>query len=140
MSADAPEEERDDRPKLRDDDEGAPLERKRDVLKERIQEVVGASPMGFLATNDIDQPRVRPVAPLLDDLTFWIVTFHDSPKVREINDNPKVSLAFAAMFDEGLHKRFGIFNGRAVGGPVGHVVPLQQQLQARHVGGHVAIG
>jgi general stress protein 26 len=62
--------------------------------------VIEAAPMGFLATLDVDQPRVRPIAPYVEDFTFWVIAFADSAKVREIQNAPKVGIAFAAMFGE----------------------------------------
>jgi len=69
-------------------------------LRDRIHEVIGAASMGFLATLDMDQPRVRPIAPYLEDLNFWVIAFADSAKVREIMNQPKVGIAFAAMVGE----------------------------------------
>jgi pyridoxamine 5'-phosphate oxidase len=49
----------------------------------------------YLATCDGDQPRVRPVSPIVEDnLSVWITTFSNSRKVRQIKQNPKICLAF----------------------------------------------
>jgi len=49
----------------------------------------------FLATNDGNQPRVRPVAPIVeDDMSVWVATSARSRKVKQIKQNPKISLAF----------------------------------------------
>ena len=49
----------------------------------------------FLATSDGDQPRVRPVTPIVeDDMSVWVATFSDSRKVKQIKQNPKVCLSF----------------------------------------------
>ncbi len=49
----------------------------------------------YLATCDGDRPRIRPVSPIVeDDLAIWITTHRSSRKVRQIEDNPKVCLAF----------------------------------------------
>jgi general stress protein 26 len=49
----------------------------------------------FLATCDSDQPRVRPVAPIVeDDMSVWVATSAKSRKVKQITQNPKISLAF----------------------------------------------
>ena len=49
----------------------------------------------FLATGDGDQPRVRPVAPIVeDDMSVWVATSAGSRKVKQIKQNPKISLAF----------------------------------------------
>lgn len=49
----------------------------------------------FLATGDGDQPRVRPVTPIVeDDMSVWVATSAKSRKVKQIKQNPKISLAF----------------------------------------------
>lgn len=49
----------------------------------------------YLATSDGDQPRVRPVSPIVeDDMSIWITTFSTSRKVSQIRQNPKICLAF----------------------------------------------
>ncbi len=49
----------------------------------------------YLATSDGDQPRVRPVSPIVeDDMSIWITTFSTSRKVNQIRQNPKICLAF----------------------------------------------
>ena len=49
----------------------------------------------FLATCDSGQPRVRPVAPIVeDDMSVWVATSAKSRKVKQIKQNPKISLAF----------------------------------------------
>ncbi len=49
----------------------------------------------YLATCDGDQPRVRPVSPIVeDDMSIWVTTFCCSRKVSQIKQNPKVCLAF----------------------------------------------
>ncbi len=49
----------------------------------------------YLATCDGDQPRVRPVSPIVeDDMSVWVTTFASSRKVKQINQNPKICLAF----------------------------------------------
>ena len=49
----------------------------------------------YLATCDGDQPRVRPVSPIIeDDMSVWVTTFASSRKVKQINKNPKICLAF----------------------------------------------
>jgi len=49
----------------------------------------------FLATCDGDQPRVRPVSPVVEnDMSIWVTTFATSRKVKRINENPKICLAF----------------------------------------------
>jgi general stress protein 26 len=49
----------------------------------------------YLATCDSEQPRVRPVSPIIeDDMSVWITTFCTSRKVKQIQKNPKICLAF----------------------------------------------
>ena len=49
----------------------------------------------YLATCDDDQPRGRPVSPIVeDDMSVWVTTFASSRKVKQINKNPKIRLAF----------------------------------------------
>ena len=49
----------------------------------------------YLATCDGDQPRVRPVSPIVeDDMSIWITTYSTSRKVKQLRENPKICLAF----------------------------------------------
>lgn len=49
----------------------------------------------YLATSDGDQPRVRPVSPIVEeDTSIWITTYGTSRKVRQIRRNPNICLAF----------------------------------------------
>ena len=49
----------------------------------------------YLATVDGDQPRVRPVSPIVeDDMSVWVTTYSTSRKVKQIRQNPKICLAF----------------------------------------------
>jgi general stress protein 26 len=49
----------------------------------------------YLATCDGDQPRVRPVSPIVqEDMSIWITTYRTSRKVQQIQKNPKICLAF----------------------------------------------
>jgi len=49
----------------------------------------------YLATCEGDQPRVRPVSPVVeDDLSVWVATNSDSRKVKQIKQNPNICLAF----------------------------------------------
>jgi general stress protein 26 len=65
--------------------------------KQKIVEIMKkASSFAFLATGDGDQPRVRPVTPIVeDDMSIWVATSAESRKVKQIKQNPKISLAFA---------------------------------------------
>jgi len=49
----------------------------------------------YLATCDDDQPVVRPVSPIVgDEISIWVTTFCSSRKVKQIQNNPKICLAF----------------------------------------------
>lgn len=49
----------------------------------------------YFATSDGDQPHVRPVSPIVeDDMSIWVTTFSTSRKVKQIQQNPRCSLAF----------------------------------------------
>jgi len=53
-----------------------------------------------LATVDGDQPRVRPVSPIVeDDMSIWVATFSTSRKVKQLKKNPNVCLAFVEQPD-----------------------------------------
>ena len=54
----------------------------------------------YLATSDGDQPRVRPVSPIIeDDMSVWVTTYGTSRKVKHIRQNPKICLAFVGQPD-----------------------------------------
>jgi general stress protein 26 len=55
----------------------------------------------FLATQENDQPRVRPVTLVNFDQKLWILTGTDSAKVSQIRENPKIE--FCLLFEEGGH-------------------------------------
>ena len=49
----------------------------------------------YLATCDGDQPRVRPVSPIVeDDMSIWVTTYGTSRKVKHLRENPRICLAF----------------------------------------------
>lgn len=64
--------------------------------KEKIVAIMKANaPFAFLATCDGNQPRVRPVSPIVeDDLEVWVTTFCSSRKVKQIKENRRVCLSF----------------------------------------------
>jgi len=64
--------------------------------KQKMVEIIKkAQNFAFLATCDGDQPRVRPMATMLDDdMSVWMATSAKSRKVQQIKKNPKVSLTF----------------------------------------------
>ena len=48
-----------------------------------------------LATCDGDQPRVRIVSPVVEnDMSIWVTTRSTSRKVKQLQENPKICLAF----------------------------------------------
>ena len=52
----------------------------------------------YLATSDGDQPRVRPVSPIVEDnMAIWVTTYSTSRKVKQIRQNPRICLAFVAQ-------------------------------------------
>ena len=52
----------------------------------------------YLATSDGDQPRVRPVSPIVEeDMSIWVTTFSTSRKIKQIKQNPKICLAFVSQ-------------------------------------------
>jgi general stress protein 26 len=57
--------------------------------------VVRADPFPYLATEDGDQPRVRPVSPVrTDDFTVYFANLRSYHKTAEIAANPKVELCY----------------------------------------------
>jgi general stress protein 26 len=64
--------------------------------KQKIVEIMKkSSNFAFFATNDGDQPKVRPMSACVeDDMSIWLATMANSRKARQVKRNPKVSLAF----------------------------------------------
>jgi general stress protein 26 len=64
--------------------------------KSKIVEIMKKNFFGaHLATCDGAQPRVRPVAPIVEaDLSLWVATHCSSQKVEQIRANPRVALSF----------------------------------------------
>jgi general stress protein 26 len=64
--------------------------------KQKIVDIMKQTNLfAFLATADGDQPRVRPIAPIIeDDMSVWVATSGKSRKVKQIKQNPRISLAF----------------------------------------------
>ncbi|MBN1456103.1 MAG: pyridoxamine 5'-phosphate oxidase family protein [Methanomicrobia archaeon] len=64
--------------------------------KSKIVEIMKKNYFGaHLATCDSSQPRVRPVAPIVEpDLSLWVATHCSSRKVQEITANPRIALSF----------------------------------------------
>jgi general stress protein 26 len=62
---------------------------------EIIQQMVLDAGMGYLATCDGDQPRVRAMMPvLMDDGRLLMATFPNFKKVGQITKNPKIEICF----------------------------------------------
>jgi len=62
-----------------------------DVVKQMVLD----AGVGYLATCDGDQPRVRAMMPILrDDGTLLAATFPNTKKVGQITKNPKVEICF----------------------------------------------
>jgi general stress protein 26 len=62
---------------------------------EVIQQMVLDAGMGYLATCDGDQPRVRAMMPILrDDGKLLMATFPQTKKVGEITKNAKIEICF----------------------------------------------
>jgi general stress protein 26 len=64
--------------------------------KSKIVEILKKNFFGaHLATCDGIQPRVRPVAPIVEaDLSLWVATHCSSQKVEQIRANPGIALSF----------------------------------------------
>jgi len=58
----------------------------------------------FLATQENDQPRVRPVTLVNFDQRFWVLTETRSAKVRQIRENAKIEICL--LFEEGEHQGY----------------------------------
>jgi general stress protein 26 len=69
--------------------------------KRKIVSIMKANSLhAYLATCDDDQPRVRPVSPIVeDDMSIWVTTGGTSRKVKQIRQNPKICLAFVELPD-----------------------------------------
>lgn len=66
-------------------------QKERKMLEKILKDNVS---IAYLATCDGDQPRVRPVSPVVEGLDIWITTFVNSRKMKQIKKNPKVCLGF----------------------------------------------
>lgn len=66
-----------------------------DQLVDLAQAVIAADRFPYLATIDGDQPRVRPVSPVLTDgFTVCVASLRSYHKTGEIAANPKVELCY----------------------------------------------
>lgn len=62
-----------------------------DVIKQMVLD----AGMGYFATCDADQPRVRAMMPILrDDGRLLMATFPGMPKIGQITKNPKIEFCF----------------------------------------------
>jgi general stress protein 26 len=70
----------------------------RDTLISVAREIISETTYcGLVTIDSTGQPQVRTMNPfpLGDDLTIWFATSRNSRKVKEIRNNPKVSVYFA---------------------------------------------
>ena len=82
--------------------------------KQKIVAIMKAITPAYLATCDGDQPRVRAVSPIVEDnMSIWVTTFSTSRKVKQIKQNPEVSLAFVQPDYGGKSERTAIVVGEA---------------------------
>ena len=72
--------------------------------RELAESVLSSTDVGFLATCDGDQPRVRPLnIAMREGLTLWIASYSYWGKVGQLERNPKVEMT--VMVDSGAHVR-----------------------------------
>ncbi len=65
------------------------------MSKDIVRQMVLDAGMGYCATCEGDQPRVRAMMPvLLDDGRLLMATFPGTPKLAQINKNPKIEICF----------------------------------------------
>jgi len=65
------------------------------MSKDVVKQMVLDAGMGYLATSDGDQPRVRAMMPVLrGDGTLLAATFPGTPKIGQIKKNPKFEMCF----------------------------------------------
>lgn len=66
-------------------------------LSEMAMETMRDAKFPQLATVDADQPRLRPVSPVLTEgFTVYVANLRSYSKTREIKANPKVELCYLA--------------------------------------------
>lgn len=62
---------------------------------ESVREIINDAGMAFVATQDGNQPRVRPMMSILtDDNKILTSTFQQARKLKQIKNNPKIELCF----------------------------------------------
>lgn len=73
-----------------------------DELKQEIWKSFGEEPHIFLATIDVDQPRVRPVTLIYLRRKLFVTTGSNDAKVKQIKQNPKTE--FCLLFEKDERK------------------------------------
>lgn len=82
--------------------------------RQRIVEIIKEIEPAYLATCEGDQPRVRPVSPIVEaDMSIWVGTRSTSRKVKQIEQNPKVCLAFVQPPHSAKGEKVAIVIGEA---------------------------
>ena len=82
--------------------------------KQKIVDIMKAVTPAYFATCDGNQPRVRAVSPIIeDDMSIWVGTHTTSRKIKQIKQNPKVSLAFIQPPSAARGERAAIVLGEA---------------------------
>jgi general stress protein 26 len=75
-----------------------------DDFKAEIWRRFKGYPHIFLATQENDQPRIRPVTLVNWEQKLWVLTGTRSAKVKQIRENPKME--FCLLFTEGEHNGY----------------------------------
>ena len=73
-------------------------------IKAEIWTHFKVSPHIFLATEENDQPRVRPVTLVNFNQRFWVLTGTSNAKVKQIRKNPKIE--FCLLLEKGGHRGY----------------------------------
>ena len=82
--------------------------------RQRIVEIIKEIEPAYLATCEGDQPRVRPVSPIVEaDMSIWVGTRSTSRKVKQIEQNPKVCIAFVQPPHSAKGEKVAIVIGEA---------------------------
>ena len=82
--------------------------------RQRIVEIIKEIEPAYLATCEGDQPRVRPVSPIVEaDMSIWVGTRSTSRKVKQIEQNPRVCLTFVQPPHSAKGEKVAIVIGEA---------------------------
>ena len=82
--------------------------------KQRIVAIIKAIEPAYLATCEDNYPRVRPVSPVVEDeMSIWIGTHSRTRKVKQIEQNPKICLAFVQPPHSAKGEKVAIVYGEA---------------------------